>query len=129
MLEKIETFERFSPTIMQFKVSDRFVNIVNTTGDAVLPDDGLSKKFDFSDSLVGKVSKEVRIPILDEDDKEYYKSTLKDGCLEYLKTMIEKKRAYEWTKGGGSNEPTRDNIHLAQSVSYTHLTLPTTPYV
>ena len=53
MLEKIETFERFSPTIMQFKVSDRFVNIVNTTGDAVLPDDGLSKKFDFSDSLVG----------------------------------------------------------------------------
>ena len=31
MLEKIETFERFSPTIMQFKVSDRFVNIVNTT--------------------------------------------------------------------------------------------------
>ena len=33
----------------------------------------------------------------------------------YLKTMIEKKRAYEWTKGGGSNEPTRDNIHLAQS--------------
>ena len=100
---------------MQFKVSDRFVNIVNTTGDAVLPDDGLSKKFDFSDSLVGKVSKEVRIPILDEDDKEYYKSTLKDGCLEYLKTMIEKKRAYEWTKGGGSNEPTRDNIHLAQS--------------
>ena len=115
MLEKIETFERFSPTIMQFKVSDRFVNIVNTTGDAVLPDDGLSKKFDFSDSLVGKVSKEVRIPILDEDDKEYYKSTLKDGCLEYLKTMIEKKRAYEWTKGGGSNEPTRDNIHLAQS--------------
>ena len=29
--------------------------------------------------------------------------------------MIEKKRAYEWTKGGGSNEPTRDNIHLAQS--------------
>ena len=115
MLEKIETFERFSPTIMQFKVSDRFVDIVNTTGDAVLPDDGLSKKFDFSNSLVGKVSKEVRIPILDENDKEYYKSTLKDGCLEYLKTMIEKKRAYEWTKGGGSNEPTRDNIHLAQS--------------
>ena len=92
MLEKIDTFERFSPTIMQFKVSDRFIDIVNNTGDAVLPDDGLSKKFDFSNSLVGKVSKEVRI-----------------------KTMIEKKRAYEWTKGGGSNEPTEDNIRLAQS--------------
>ena len=102
MLEKIETFERFSPTIMQFKVSNRFVDIVNTTGDAVLPDDGLSKKFDFSNSLVGKVSKEIRIPILEEDDKNYYKDTLKDACLEYLKTMIEKKRAYEWTKGGGS---------------------------
>ena len=79
MLEKIDIFERFSPTIMQFKVSDRFVKIVNDTGDAVLPDDGLSKKFDFSQSLVGKVSKEVKIPILDENDRDYYRDTIKEG--------------------------------------------------
>ena len=115
MLEKIDIFERFSPTIMQFKVSDRFVKIVNDTGDAVLPDDGLSKKFDFSQSLVGKVSKEVKIPILDENDRDYYRDTIKEGCLEYLKTMIEKKRAYEWKKGGGSDTPTKENIRMSQS--------------
>ena len=115
MLEKIDIFERFSPIIMQFKVSDRFVKIVNDTGDAVLPDDGLSKKFDFSQSLVGKVSKEVKIPILDENDRDYYRDTIKEGCLEYLKTMIEKKRAYEWKKGGGSDTPTKENIRMSQS--------------
>tara|TARA_Y100000816_G_C26007884_1_gene526833 strand:- start:23 stop:700 length:678 start_codon:yes stop_codon:yes gene_type:complete len=115
MIELKETHERFSPTIMQFKVSDRFLNIVNNTGDAVLPDDGLSKKFDFSGNLVGKVSKEIRIPIIQEDDKEYYRDTIKEACLTYLKYMIEKNRAYEWTKGGGTKEPTKDNIQIAQS--------------
>jgi hypothetical protein len=114
MISDIKIYERFSPTIMESKVSKRFVDIVNTSGDAVLPDDGLSKKFDFSNSLVGKVSKEVKVPIFNEDDREYYRNTLKTACVEYLKTMIEKKRAYEWTKSSGSNEPTVDNIHLAQ---------------
>ena len=97
MLEKIETFERFSPTIMQFKVSDRVVNIVNTTGDAVLPDDGLSKKFDFSDNLVGKVHKEVSIPV-PENDKGYCLSILRQACVRYLRQMVELGRAYEWSK-------------------------------
>ena len=115
MPEKIETFERFSPTIMQFKVSDRFVNIVNTTGDAVLPDDGLSKKFDFSDSLVGKVSKEVRIPVAEKDDRNYMADIIKKACLGYLQNMIANNRAYEWQKNGGHGNPTTHNIHLAQS--------------
>ena len=61
----------FSPTIIEYKVPQRFLDIINTSGDAVLPDDGLSKKFDFSDNLVGKVSKEVRIPIMEPLDREY----------------------------------------------------------
>ena len=52
----------FNTTILEYQVPQRFIDIINTSGDAVLPDDGLSKKFDFSDNLVGKVSK-VRIPI------------------------------------------------------------------
>ena len=59
------------PTILEYQVSMRFIDIINTSGDAVLPDDGLSKKFDFSDNLVGKVSKEVRIPVQEVDDRNY----------------------------------------------------------
>ena len=59
----------FSPTIIEYKVPQRFLDIINTSGDAVLPDDGLSKKFDFSDNLVGKVSKEVLIPIMENSDR------------------------------------------------------------
>ena len=114
MLEKIETFERFSPTIMQFKVSDRFVNIVNTTGDAVLPDDGLSKKFDFSDNLVGKVHKEVSIPV-PESDKDNCLSILRQACVRYLRQMVELGRAYEWSKKSGGKEPSEENIYLSQS--------------
>ena len=61
--EQVRIHTPFSPTILEYKVPQRFFDIVNTSGDAVLPDDGLSKKFDFSDNLVGKVSKEVRIPV------------------------------------------------------------------
>ena len=114
MISDIKIYERFSPTIMESKVSKRFIDIVNISGDAVLPDDGLSKKFDFSDNLVGKVSKEVKVPIFDEDDREYYRNTLKTACVEYLNIMIEKNRAYEWNKIGGG-KPTIDNIHLAQA--------------
>ena len=64
MLEKIETFERFSPTIMQFKVSDRFVNIVNTTGDAVLPDDGLPRSLIFQIVLLVKFLKKLEYQYL-----------------------------------------------------------------
>ncbi len=105
----------FSPTILEYKVPQRFIDIVNTSGDAVLPDDGLSKKFDFSDNLVGKVSKEVRIPVQEVDDRNYMSDIIKKACLGYLKNMIVNNRAYVWKKNGGDDTPTTDNIHLAQS--------------
>ena len=59
MIEPI-VHETFSPTILEFQVPDKFVDMVNLVGDAVLGDDKLSKQWDFSDNLVGKVSKEVK---------------------------------------------------------------------
>ena len=105
----------FSQTILEYQVPQRFIDIINTSGDAVLPDDGLSKKFDFSDNLVGKVSKEVRIPVQEVDDRNYMADIIKKACLGYLKNMIVNSRAYEWKKNGGGDNPTTDNIHLAQS--------------
>ena len=105
----------FSPTILEYQVPQRFIDIINTSGDAVLPDDGLSKKFDFSDNLVGKVSKEVRIPVAEQDDRNYMADIIKKACLGYLQNMIANSRAYEWQKNGGHGNPTTDNIHLAQS--------------
>ena len=67
----------FSPTILEYQVPQRFIDIINTSGDAVLPDDGLSKKFDFSDNLVGKVSKEVRIPVSEAEDRNYMSNIIK----------------------------------------------------
>ena len=105
----------FSPTILEYQVPQRFIDIINTSGDAVLPVDGLSKKFDFSDNLVGKVSKEVRIPVAEKDDRNYMSDIIKKACLGYLQNMIANSRAYVWQKNGGHGNPTTDNIHLAQS--------------
>ena len=51
MIEPI-VHETFSPTILEFQVPDKFVDMVNLVGDAVLGDDKLSKQWDFSDNLV-----------------------------------------------------------------------------
>ena len=72
-------WEKFSPTIMETEVPQKFIDIINNTGDEVLKDDGLSKKYDFSDNLVGKVHKEVSIPVPDED-KSYCLSILRQNC-------------------------------------------------
>ena len=36
-------WEKFSPTIMETEVPQKFIDIINNTGDEVLKDDGLSK--------------------------------------------------------------------------------------
>ena len=107
-------WEKFSPTIMETEVPQKFIDIINNTGDEVLKDDGLSKKYDFSDNLVGKVHKEVSIPVPDKD-KSYCLSILRQACVRYLIQMIEKGRAYEWSKKAGGKEPSEENIYLSQS--------------
>ena len=114
MNNNIIWWEKFSPTIMESQVPQKFIDIINNTGDEVLKDDGLSKKFDFSDNLVGKVSKEVTIPVPD-NDKDYCLSILRQACVRYLRAMIQTGRAYEWTKNGGNQSPSEENIILSQS--------------
>ena len=107
--------QTFSPTILESKVPKRFLDIVNNIGDEVLADDGLSKKWDFSNSLVGKVSKEVSIPIKNPDDATYCLSMMRMYCVEYLKQMQEWGRSYEWNKASDSAIPKEENISISQS--------------
>ena len=108
--------EIFSPTIMETEVSQKFLDIVNKVGDKVLGSESASVEWDWSHKLVGKVHKEVRIPMKDKEESGYCLKVMKQACLEYLKFLIKKNRAYEWIRIAGKEKPpTIENIHLAQS--------------
>jgi len=119
MSDEVKFLEPFSATIMECEVPDRFIEIVNRVGDEVLSDDTTSAEWDFSENLVGKVRKEVQIPLTDKEERKYTLDFMKESCLLYLQRMIEKHRAYEWNKMTGPGTPINlypsiDNIHLAQ---------------
>ena len=105
----------FSPMIMESTVPDKFVNIVNDTADKVLNSETASMEWDWSHKLVGKVSKEVQIPVRDKTNRELLFSTMKGACVDYLKECIKSNTAYGWKKIAGDAVPTMDNIHMAHS--------------
>ena len=107
--------EAFSPTIMESTVPKRFIDIVNDTGDAVLSDKQKSVQWDWSHKLVGKVSKEVQIPVSNSDDRDFLFKVMRQACLDYLKNIISKNRSYKWSEMAGDGVPTLDNIHLTHS--------------
>ena len=107
--------EAFSPTIMESTVPKRFIDIVNDTGDAVLSDKQKSVQWDWSHKLVGKVSKEVQIPVSNSDDRDFLFKVMRQACLDYLKHIISKNRSYKWSEMAGDGVPTLDNIHLTHS--------------
>ena len=110
--------EPFSPAILETTVSHKFVKIVNSVSDDVLFSDKESKKWDWSNKLVGKVSKEILIPLTSAEDKLFLSKIIKQGCLDYLNYMIDKKRNNPWTQLDSANwnkKPTLDNIHLTHS--------------
>ena len=72
--------EQFSPVILETTVPQKFVDLINKAGDEVLSDEEKSAKWDWSHKLVGKVHKEIQIPISDEDDKDYLFNIMKQGC-------------------------------------------------
>ena len=90
--------EPFSPTILETTVPQRFVDIVNDVSDDVLSSEEKSKEWDWSGQLVGKVNKEILIPLTSEKDKQYLLKTVKQGCLDYLNHMIQKGRNNPWTR-------------------------------
>ena len=119
MSDEVKFLEPFSATILERQVPDRFIEIVNKVGDEVLSDEATSAEWDFSENLVGKVSKEVQIPLTDKEERKYTLDFMKESCLLYLQRMIEKNRSYEWNKMTGPGTPINlypsiDNIHLAQ---------------
>ena len=105
----------FSPIIMETEAPKRFVDTINKTADKVLGSEAASVEWDWSHMLVGKVHKEVRIPIKGKDDKEFLLNVMKSGCLDYLKESIKNSTAYGWKKIAGDAIPTLDNIHLTHS--------------
>ena len=112
--------EPFSPAILERQVPQKFIDIVNKVGDEVLSDETKSREWDFSENLVGKVSKEVQIPIVDKAEKKYCLDYMKESCLLFLQEMLKKNRTYEWNKltGVGTSQnlyPSPENIHLANS--------------
>ena len=112
MSDEVNFLEPFSATILERQVPDRFIEIVNRVGDEVLSDDTKSAEWDFSENLVGKVSKEVQIPLTDEKERKYTLDFMKESCLMYLERMIEKHRSYEWNKMTGVGSPL-NYIHLS----------------
>ena len=119
MSDEVKFLEPFSATILERQVPDRFIEIVNEIGDEVLSDDTTSAEWDFSENLVGKVSKEVQIPLTNKEERKYTLDFMKESCLLYLQRMIKKNRAYEWNKMTGPGSPLNlspsiENIHLAQ---------------
>ena len=121
-MKKSETFHTpFSPSIMETEVPKRFLNIVNEIGDEVLSDDKKSAQWDWSNHLVGKVHKEVQIPIVNKKDGDYCKDVMKSMCVEYLKNMISKSRAYIDNNiilhhpTRGNLHPTNENVNISQS--------------
>ena len=91
---KLSWKQTFSPTILESRVPQKFIDIINKAGDAVLKDDGLSKRWDFSGSLVGKVSKEIAIPMYDKEESNYALFVMRKYCQEYLNQMQGWGRSY-----------------------------------
>ena len=107
--------EPFRPTILETTVPQRFVDIVNNISDDVLASDEKSEMWDWSHRLVGKVNKEILIPVKDEADRSFLFKTMKQGCLDYLNHMIDNKRNNPWTRMDTGKKPKIENIHLTQS--------------
>ena len=105
----------FSPTIMESTVPDKFVEIVNDTADKVLSSETASVEWDWSHKLVGKVHKEIQIPVSNKEHRELLFTTMRGACVDYLKESIKNNTAYGWKKIAGDAVPTIDNIHMAHS--------------
>ena len=100
---------------MESTVPDKFIEIVNDTADKVLGSETASVEWDWSHKLVGKVHKEVQIPVRNKEHRELLFTTMRGACVDYLKESIKNNTAYGWKKIAGDAVPTIDNIHMAHS--------------
>ena len=61
----------FGPTILQGKLTDDMIRILDDRATELLDDDKLSKKYDHSMNLAGNVKQEVRYPMEDLDSEKF----------------------------------------------------------
>ena len=61
----------FGPTILQGKLTDDMIKILDDRATELLADDKLSKKYDHSMNLAGNVKQEVRYPMEDLDSEKF----------------------------------------------------------
>jgi len=115
MMTALKFHKPFSPMIMESSVPDKFLDIVNDTADKVLNSETASIEWDWSHMLVGKVHKEVQIPIKNKEHREFLFTTMKNACVDYLKESIKNNTSYGWKKIANNTKPTIDNIHLTHS--------------
>ena len=115
------THEPFSPLIIETSVPEKFVNIINKVGDEVLSDEQKSAQWDWSNNLVGKVHKEIQIPMVNRSEGDYCKDIMRSMCVAYLKNLIDKKRAFISDEMilhhpvRGNPNPTNENINISSS--------------
>lgn len=102
----------FSPYLMQTKVSKEFLNLVNTSADDVLADPAKINQWDASQQLVGKVTHEVQIPIVNEADRLFVTEEMRALGLMYLQKMIELDIAHNWFDLYGDIVPTTRNLGI-----------------
>ena len=111
----------FSPLILETTVPKDFINIINKIGDEVLSDENKSAQWDWSNHLVGKVHKEIQIPISNKEDSDYCKDVIKLGCVTYLQQLVKDKKAFISDSAilhnnqGGSSTVKEDNINISQT--------------
>ena len=105
----------FSPIIMETTAPKRFIDTINKTADKVLGSEAASVEWDWSHMLVGKVHKEVQIPIRNKEHRELLFTTMKSACVDYLKESIKEGNHHAWKKLAGESTPTMNNIHLTHS--------------
>ena len=77
-----------------FRIIICFFLLNSISADEVLSDEKKSAQWDWSDNLVGKVHKEVQIPITNKEDGNYCKDIMRSMCVAYLRDMIIKSRGY-----------------------------------
>lgn len=114
-MSDINWYSPFSPTIMQTTVSLEFLSIVNKVGDEVLNDEEKSKQFDWSNKLVGKVHKEVKIP-LNKEEEEYVSNELKTACVTYFNRMVDNGHSLQlYADKNVEFDLSKRNINITQS--------------
>ena len=95
--------EPFSPVIWETQVPRKFIQIVNKVGDKVLSSDELSKQYDWSDNLAGKVWRETAIPV-NEEEGIYLKSVMKSKVCKYIEYLMDSNKIYN-VKKRDNNKP------------------------